>query len=136
MVDDLLQRSKDPCKKALADAGVTADQVDEVVARFGQGFGAEAATVGEICFNTSLSGYQEVITPQVLDVAMWKTSGHYDNFRESMFFTEAEEREFYERRAPDYPEYDRPGRASSGRGDTNSSPSIATRAMSSRWQSS
>ena len=39
-------------------------------------------------------GYQEVITPQVLDVSMWKTSGHYDNFRESMFFTEAEEREF------------------------------------------
>ncbi|HOD33989.1 MAG TPA: TGS domain-containing protein, partial [Holophaga sp.] len=39
-------------------------------------------------------GYQEVITPQVLDVAMWKTSGHYDNFRESMFFTEAEEREY------------------------------------------
>ena len=39
-------------------------------------------------------GYQEVITPQVMDISMWKTSGHYDNFRESMFFTEAEEREF------------------------------------------
>lgn len=39
-------------------------------------------------------GYQEVITPQVLDVGLWKTSGHYDNFRESMFFTEAEERSY------------------------------------------
>jgi threonyl-tRNA synthetase len=41
-----------------------------------------------------LEGYQEVITPQILDVSMWKTSGHYDNFRESMYFTEADDREF------------------------------------------
>jgi len=39
-------------------------------------------------------GYKEVITPQVLDVSMWKTSGHYDNFRESMFFTDVEDRGF------------------------------------------
>ncbi|MDR2560774.1 MAG: threonine--tRNA ligase, partial [Holophagales bacterium] len=39
-------------------------------------------------------GYAEVITPQVMDVSMWRTSGHYDNFRDSMLFTEAEEREF------------------------------------------
>ena len=31
MVEDLLSRSKDPCKKALADAGLTADQIDEVI---------------------------------------------------------------------------------------------------------
>ncbi len=31
MVDDLLERSKDPCKKALSDAGVTAAQIDEVI---------------------------------------------------------------------------------------------------------
>ncbi len=37
-------------------------------------------------------GYGEVITPQILDVEMWKTSGHYDNYRENMFFTEADER--------------------------------------------
>jgi threonyl-tRNA synthetase len=37
-------------------------------------------------------GYGEVITPQVLDVELWKTSGHYDNYRENMFFTEADER--------------------------------------------
>ncbi|HXU30180.1 MAG TPA: aminoacyl--tRNA ligase-related protein, partial [Thermoanaerobaculia bacterium] len=37
-------------------------------------------------------GYGEVITPQILDVELWKTSGHYDNYREAMFFTEADER--------------------------------------------
>src|SRR3989454_316798 len=31
LVDDLVQRTIDPCKKALADAGVTAKDVDEVV---------------------------------------------------------------------------------------------------------
>ncbi|MDR2697833.1 MAG: threonine--tRNA ligase [Holophagales bacterium] len=39
-------------------------------------------------------GYREVITPQVFDVSVWKTSGHYDNFRESMFFTDVEDRPF------------------------------------------
>jgi threonyl-tRNA synthetase len=39
-------------------------------------------------------GYDEVITPQVLDVELWKRSGHYDNYRENMFFTQLEEREF------------------------------------------
>lgn len=31
MVNDLLERSKEPCKKALSDAGLTADQIDEVI---------------------------------------------------------------------------------------------------------
>jgi molecular chaperone DnaK len=31
MVSDLLERSKEPCKKALADAGLNADQIDEVI---------------------------------------------------------------------------------------------------------
>jgi molecular chaperone DnaK len=31
MVADLLERSKEPCKKALADAGLSADQIDEVI---------------------------------------------------------------------------------------------------------
>jgi threonyl-tRNA synthetase len=39
-------------------------------------------------------GYSEVITPQVLDVNLWKTSGHYDNYAENMYFTTAEEREY------------------------------------------
>lgn len=39
-------------------------------------------------------GYTEVITPQILDVALWKTSGHYDNYVENMYFTNVDEREF------------------------------------------
>ncbi|MDR1466660.1 MAG: molecular chaperone DnaK [Treponema sp.] len=31
MVSDLLERSKDPCKKALSDAGLSADKIDEVI---------------------------------------------------------------------------------------------------------
>jgi molecular chaperone DnaK len=31
MVEDLLERSKEPCRKALSDAGLTADQIDEVI---------------------------------------------------------------------------------------------------------
>ena len=37
-------------------------------------------------------GYSEVVTPQILDVELWKRSGHYDNYRENMYFTEADER--------------------------------------------
>jgi threonyl-tRNA synthetase len=39
-------------------------------------------------------GYQEVITPQIFDVEMWRRSGHYDLFRENMYFTQIDEREF------------------------------------------
>ncbi|MEE9569066.1 MAG: threonine--tRNA ligase [Candidatus Binatia bacterium] len=39
-------------------------------------------------------GYQEVITPQIFDVNLWHQSGHYDHFKENMFFTHIEEREF------------------------------------------
>ncbi|MDR1128165.1 MAG: molecular chaperone DnaK, partial [Treponema sp.] len=31
MVQDLLDRSKEPCRKALTDAGISADQIDEVI---------------------------------------------------------------------------------------------------------
>ncbi len=37
--------------------------------------------------------YSEVITPQVLDVQLWKTSGHYDNYADDMFFTQDDHRE-------------------------------------------
>ena len=36
------------------------------------------------------SGYQEVRGPQVLDVSLWKKSGHWDNYQDNMFFTESE----------------------------------------------
>jgi threonyl-tRNA synthetase len=39
-------------------------------------------------------GYEEVITPQILDVDLWHTSGHYENYKEAMFFSEVDEREF------------------------------------------
>jgi threonyl-tRNA synthetase len=38
--------------------------------------------------------YEEVITPQILDVDLWHTSGHYENYKEAMFFSEVDEREF------------------------------------------
>lgn len=40
------------------------------------------------------NGYLELKTPQVLDVSLWKRSGHWDNFRENMFFTESEARDY------------------------------------------
>ncbi len=39
-------------------------------------------------------GYDEVITPQILDVDLWRTSGHYENYKEAMFFTDLDERPF------------------------------------------
>ncbi|HEX5133995.1 MAG TPA: threonine--tRNA ligase, partial [Thermoanaerobaculia bacterium] len=39
-------------------------------------------------------GYDEVITPQIYDAELFKISGHYDNYRDNMYFTEIEEREF------------------------------------------
>jgi threonyl-tRNA synthetase len=38
--------------------------------------------------------YQEVITPQILDVDLWHTSGHYEKYHENMYFTQIDEREF------------------------------------------
>ena len=39
-------------------------------------------------------GYQEVRGPQVLDVSLWKKSGHWDNYQDNMFFTESEKRTY------------------------------------------
>jgi threonyl-tRNA synthetase len=38
--------------------------------------------------------YREVRGPQILDVSLWKRTGHWDNFRENMFFTESEKRQY------------------------------------------
>lgn len=35
-------------------------------------------------------GYELVIGPQILRADLWKKSGHYDNYRENMYFTEVE----------------------------------------------
>jgi threonyl-tRNA synthetase len=39
-------------------------------------------------------GYQEIATPQVLDEELWHRSGHWDNYRDDMYFMEADERRF------------------------------------------
>ena len=39
-------------------------------------------------------GFAEVVTPQILDVDLWHKSGHYEHYRESMFFSDIDEREF------------------------------------------
>jgi len=36
--------------------------------------------------------YQEVKLPNVLDVKLWKQSGHYDHYKDSMFFTTREDK--------------------------------------------
>ncbi|MES3036491.1 MAG: threonine--tRNA ligase [Bdellovibrionota bacterium] len=38
--------------------------------------------------------YQEVITPQIFDVQLFHQSGHYKNYKENMYFTNADERDF------------------------------------------
>ncbi|MGH2985490.1 MAG: threonine--tRNA ligase [Solirubrobacterales bacterium] len=43
-------------------------------------------------------GYLEIKTPQVLDEELWHRSGHWDNFRENMFFVEPAQRKGDERR--------------------------------------
>src|ERR1700716_1265596 len=40
------------------------------------------------------NGYQEIRCPMILDVSLWKKSGHWENYKENMFFTESEKREF------------------------------------------
>ena len=39
-------------------------------------------------------GYQEIKTPLVMNVDVWRKSGHLDNYRENMFFVESDEAEF------------------------------------------
>ncbi|HSV20963.1 MAG TPA: threonine--tRNA ligase [Casimicrobiaceae bacterium] len=40
------------------------------------------------------NGYQEVRGPQILDRSLWEKSGHWANFKDSMFTTESEKRDF------------------------------------------
>ncbi len=40
------------------------------------------------------NGYQEVKCPQILDRTLWEKSGHWANFKDNMFTTESEKREF------------------------------------------
>ena len=39
-------------------------------------------------------GYQEIHTPQVVDRSLWEKSGHWDKFRDDMFTTSSENRDY------------------------------------------
>ncbi len=39
-------------------------------------------------------GYQEVHTPQMLDRSLWERSGHWDKFRDNMFTTQVDDRDY------------------------------------------
>ena len=40
------------------------------------------------------NGYQEVRCPQILDRSLWEKSGHWENYRENMFTTASENRDY------------------------------------------
>jgi threonyl-tRNA synthetase len=42
----------------------------------------------------STHGYREIRTPQIMDRSLWERSGHWENFRENMFTTESEKRDY------------------------------------------
>jgi threonyl-tRNA synthetase len=48
---------------------------------------------GEVREQLSRRGYEEIKTPAVLDEELWHRSGHWDNYKENMFFVEPAERE-------------------------------------------
>ena len=40
------------------------------------------------------AGYKEVKTPQIMDKTFWGKSGHWDNYKDNMFVTSSEKREY------------------------------------------
>jgi len=40
------------------------------------------------------SGYQEISTPQILDKRLWQISGHWEKYKENIFLTKYENRDF------------------------------------------
>ena len=40
------------------------------------------------------AGYMEIRTPIILERSLWERSGHWDNYRENMYFTEIDEDDF------------------------------------------
>jgi len=40
------------------------------------------------------AGYQEISTPQIIDSKLWKVSGHWEKYKENIFLTKYEGREF------------------------------------------
>ncbi|MDF3822057.1 threonine--tRNA ligase [Leptospira sp. 96542] len=50
-----------------------------------------ASFIRDECFQR---GYQEIKTPAILNSSLWKKSGHWDNFKENMYFTEIDDSDF------------------------------------------
>ncbi|MCL6262109.1 threonine--tRNA ligase [Craterilacuibacter sp. RT1T] len=40
------------------------------------------------------AGYQEIRTPMMMDRSLWEKSGHWENYRDNMFTTESEKRDY------------------------------------------
>jgi len=40
------------------------------------------------------NGYQEIRCPQILDKSLWERSGHWENYKDNMFTTESEKRDY------------------------------------------
>jgi threonyl-tRNA synthetase len=40
------------------------------------------------------NGYEQIVTPQVVDIELWKKSGHWDMFGEEMFVVHADDRQY------------------------------------------
>ncbi len=48
----------------------------------------------EVREQLSRRGYVEIATPQMMDVSLWHKSGHWDNYRDDMYFIDVDERQF------------------------------------------
>ncbi len=44
--------------------------------------------------NWQINGYEEVNTPQLLDVSLWAQSGHLEKFADDLFLSESENRQY------------------------------------------
>jgi threonyl-tRNA synthetase len=47
---------------------------------------------GEVQKQLRKRGYREIATPQVLDEELWHRSGHWDNYRDDMYFMQSDEK--------------------------------------------
>ena len=49
---------------------------------------------GEVRDQLRKRGYQEIATPQVMDESLWHRSGHWDNYKDDMYFMEDDDRRY------------------------------------------
>lgn len=46
---------------------------------------------GEVNIQLEKRGYEQIKTPQMMDVSLWHRSGHWDNYRDDMYFVGSED---------------------------------------------